>query len=356
MLFQYLVVVLVVGVLACSACVGIFTNSYRAFAQDIEGTQYQVVEGTYSNKEVGLRLGLPDSLKGFVYEIEHGKTKGLTIQIHPEVDVNPATCCPSIDSSPAVFLLTSDSLDMLSSPDPLSGDLYAAFQGYNMRLSIERVGDNQVLVATINSDNSRTGLDNVSHLGKFYLLNNDERFVTYGLWATKEKYQKYLSQFEESAKSLSIENAKPVDLRSLFSRYAYQNIEGLPSTESKIHPQIVTPSIINSVTLDKDANTIAMNFTESNGNSFLILNSGDLVKGPHHIMLDGKTVESTTLRNEDSEYLVIFYNQTGDHQLTVTGTEVIPEFDSIVIMISAVGIFGVFFVTKIQTFTNKYKN
>jgi flagellar hook assembly protein FlgD len=195
------------------------------------------------------------------------------------------------------------------------------------------------------SNNDLAGLENVKHLGKFYLMNNDERFLSYGIWATEENYQLYLDEFEESAKSLSIENSKPVDLHSLFSRYTYPDIE-VQLTEGSVRPEIVTPSIINSVAIDENSKTISMNVTEPNGNSFLVLNSGDLIAGPHSVILDGESVEGTTLSNESGEYLMVFYDQPGNHQVTITGTAVIPEFGSLAVLITAAAIAGAVPITK----------
>lgn len=64
------------------------------------------------------------------------------------------------------------------------------------------------------------------------------------------------------------------------------------------------------------------------------MNSRGLLAGPHSITFDGKHVESTTLSSESGEYLLVFYDQTGDHEVAIIGTAVIPEFDSIIGIIS----------------------
>lgn len=342
--FKDLMVAIAISILTTGS-IADFVTANPAYAQGNGELEYEMVQGSYENRELGFSLVLPDSMDGFVYEYEYAGTKGLTMQIHPEFDSSSAPCCPAIETSPVVFLLRSDSLDMLLSPDSLSGDIYAAFQGYNMRMSIEELGDNQVLAATMYSNNDRVGLDYIKHVGKFYLMNNEERFLSYGLWATEENYQKYLDEFEESAKSLSIENAKSVDLHSLFSRYAYSDIE-LPLNEGPVRPEIITPSIIDFVAVDEDSNTISMNVTEPTGNSFLILNSGNLIIGPHSITLDGEPIESTTLRNENGEYLIVFYDQVGNHQVAITGTAIVPEFGSIATLLTAAGIVGAVAMTK----------
>ena len=314
-----------------------------AYSQDFE-IKYDTIQGVYENKELGLSLRLPESMTGFVYQYEHGGEKGLTIQIHPESDPL-VPCCPAIETSSVVFQLHSDTLDYMSSPDLMSGDIYATFQGYNATLSVETLGGNQVLASTGSSNNDREGLDYVRHLGKSYLMTNGERFLKFGLWATEEKYQEYLDEFEESAKSLSLENVQPVDLHSLFSPYVFREIE-LELAEGIISPEIITPSVVDSLDIDEESKMLSINVTEPNGNSFVILNSGDVLAGPHTVLVDGEPAESTLLSNGKDEYLFVFYEQPGNHQITITGMAIVPEFGAFAALLAASGIVGVIAMTK----------
>ena len=96
----------------------------------------------------------------------------------------------------------------------------------------------------------------------------------------------------------------------------------------------------------KTLNTITMNVTEPTGNSFLILNSGDLITGPHSITLDGEPIEGVSLSNENGEYLIVFYEQPGNHEVVVCGTAIIPEFGPVAAVLMAAGIVGTVTMTK----------
>lgn len=288
--------------------------------------EYKIVEGYYNNEELGFNVTFPDAMKGFLTEIDENS---IVIQIHPESD--SISCCPSIDITPAAILLDSAPLNTLSSPVPFTGDLYAAFQGYNMKVRIDRLGDTEVLVATAWSEREDIPDQGpIKRVGKFYFINNDERHISYGLWASEENYQKYLNEFEASAKSISLVNAKAVNLQSIFPQYYVQDAEVELKDGIVLHPEVITPSIVESIAVDEDSNTLKISINEPNGNSFLILNSRELLVGPHSITFDGKPIESVVLSNESGEYLITFYNQTGDHEVAIIGTAVIPEFDSII--------------------------
>lgn len=344
----FLLIAMVTGSLSVAL---VETTINRAYAQTSEELGYKMVEGTFEDKELGFSMALPDSMEGFVYEYDSGGQKALTLQVHPEFDSSSTFCCPNVDPSPAVFLLQSEPLDMARTPAQLPGDMYAAIQGYNMRMSIEKLGDMQVLTATLHSDNDRYGIDYDS-MGKFYFMNSGERYLSYGLWTSEENYPKYLEAFEESAKSIIFKDAQPVDLHSIFHLYAYPGIEVMQADGSVLYPEIITPSIIESVAIDEDSNTMRVDINEPSGNSFLILNSGDLLSGPHNITFDGEPVESTTLSNENGEYLVVFYDNSGSHQVEITGTAVIPEFGPITAMLMAAGI-GIVTVTR---YMHRHKN
>lgn len=201
--------------------------------------EQEKIEGYYNNEELGFNVTFPDAMKGFLTQIDENS---IVIQIHPESD--SISCCPSIDTTPAAILLDSAPLNTLSSPVPFTGDLYAAFQGYNMKMKIDHLNDKEVLVVTLLSERSDIpGHSTVKHLGKFYFLNTDERFISYGLWASEENYNKYLERFEASAKSITLVNAKAVNLQSIFHQYSVHGLEVELKDGSFIRPEIITPSV-----------------------------------------------------------------------------------------------------------------
>ncbi|WP_415280881.1 hypothetical protein [Candidatus Nitrososphaera sp. FF02] len=336
----FLLIAMVTGSLSIAF---VETTINRAYAQTSEELGYRMVEGTFEDKELGFSMALPDSMEAFVYEYDSGGQKALTLQIHPEFDSSSTFCCPNVDPSPVVFLLQSEPLEMVRTPAQLPGDMYAAIQGYNMRMSIEELNDMEVLTVTMHSDNDRYGID-YDNVGKFYFMNSGERYLSYGLWASEENYPKYLEAFEESARSIVFDNVQPVNLQLMFQQYAYPGIE-VQTDGSVLYPEIITPSIIESVGIDEGSNTLQIDIDEPYGNSFLILNSGALLAGPHVITFDGEPVESTTLSNENGEYLMVFYDDSGRHQVEISGTAVIPEFGPIAAMLMAAGI-GIVTVTR----------
>jgi hypothetical protein len=333
---RYLFTVAIMGG-SCISLTGTIDH-YHVYAQNEEPTaepfetEYTRAEGYFEDKGLGFGLTLPDSMKGFVHEFDtHNGSKALTLQIHPESNSTEASDLPAIETTPAALLLESGPLSMVTTPVPITGDLYAAIQGYNMRMSIEELNNTQVLVATLDSERSDLpGYDTVKRVAKFYFMNSDERYISYGLWASEENYQKYLDEFEESAQSLVMRNAKPVDLQPLFSHYV-SDMEIKLNDGSTLHPEIITPSILESIAIDEETNTVRINITEPNANSFLILNSGGLLAGPHSLTIDGEPNEVVTLSNANGEYLVAYYDGSGKHTVTITGTAVVPEFPTAVL-------------------------
>lgn len=301
--------------------------------------QFQVVEGSYNDAKHGFGITLPENRTGFLTQIGSGDY--VTFQIHPESNFTKETCCMPIEVTPAAMLFTSAPLSTLSSPVPFTGDVFAAFQGYNMKVRIDHIDSKEVLVATLMSErNDIPGYDLVKRVGKFYLINNDERFISYGLWASEENYQKYISEFEASARSIILDNPKPVNLHSIFHQYSIQDTVVELEDGTVLRPEIITPSIVESVGVNEESKTFKIKVSEPSNNSFLMINSRDLLAGPHTVTLDGKPTESTILSNESGEYLIAFYDQAGNHEVAITGTAVVPEFPYSV-LISAVAISAV---------------
>jgi len=177
----------------------------------------KIIRGNCVNDEFEFSITLPDGLNGFLSEIDNSRMgKIVIIQIHPDLG-SVEICCPAVDTSPILILLESHPKSMLRTPVPLTGDIYAAIQGYDMKLNIETLGEYQVMTSTLEFEREFRGFSEpIKRIGKFYFINTGDRYLSYGLWATSENYKKYVDEFEKSAKSLRIENTIPVNLDAVF--------------------------------------------------------------------------------------------------------------------------------------------
>ena len=305
--------------------------------------EYELVEGNYTNQELGFSFTLPAGIEGFLTETDEVADKYITIQIHPEFDSTQASCCPSIDTSPVVMLLESGPLNesLLSTPVPFTGDIYAAFQGYNMRMEIVHIGEStEVLVSGLRSDRNdlpSSPEEPVTRVGKFYYMNTDNRFFSYGLWASQGNYQKYIGEFEASADSISVNDVKAVNLDKLFDHYSTQESDVELQDGSIVHTEVISSSVVESLEIDENSSTINITINETSDIGFLIMNTSNVIARPHVITIDGgQQIESTTLSNERGEYvLAYYYNKEGSHELVIRGSAVLSEFSSLVAVLLA---------------------
>jgi len=261
-------------------------------------------------------------MRGFLTEIDNPNVgKIINIQAHPELSFNEP-CCPSVDTSPAGLLLDNHPTSFLATPVPLTGDIYAAFQGYDMNMKIEKLAYMQVLTSTIEKEREYPPdyPEPIKRIGKFYFVNAGERYISYGIFASEENYAKYINEFEESAKSLTAINAIPIDLDEIFFKKNFQ-VELRLEDNSSIFPKITTPSTVTSLIADKSFKSLQINFTEPNEfRSFLAINIGDLLEGPYEITFDEKPMEGQILENESGKYLVVFYSGKGQHSIHISGS------------------------------------
>ena len=312
-----------------------FLSSVDVFAQIIP-SDAKPVSGKYSNNEFGFSVILPDNLDGFLTEIDNPHTgKIVNIQVHPEMEPNES-CCPSVDTSPIVMLLNSHPKNMLATPVPFTGDMYAAIQGYGMNMSMDTLGELQVLTSTLEYEREFRGFpEPIKRVGKFYYVDAGDRYLSYGLLATNENYKKYLNEFEESAKSLVMTNnddAKSVNLNEVFD-YPHQTQLTLKDG-SVISSRVITPSDISAVTLDQKSNSLQIRIDEPNSyRSFLLTNIGEVLEEPYVVLFDDMPVDSQILQNESGKYMMIYYEgKKGPHEISITGSRVVPEFGSTIMM------------------------
>jgi hypothetical protein len=316
--------------------------------------QYNVTQGKYVNDELGFEITLPDQMTGFITEYySDDGNKSIGMQIHPEFNsTDPSQCCPTIDLAPAVFMFDDLPNSASSTPIPFTGDLYAAFQGYNMRMTLSELNGTEVLVSTVSYDERNIAQDSdipAKRVGKFYLMNSGDRFLSYGLLASEKDYAKYIDKLESSAKTISIEDAKPLDLDKIFYQYSTQGLKIERMDGSVLNPQITSSSIVESITANETANALKIHLNQTSDNDFLIMNMRNLLASPHHVVTSGgNQIESMTLKSSDGdEYLVAFYNGTSSgNDIIVLGSAIMPEFEPVALLVvaAAATIIGVFAV------------
>lgn len=281
-----------------------------------------VISGNYTNEEFGFSVVLPDSMDGFLTEFDSPSAgKLVKFQIHPEMEGE--ICCPPVDSSPIVLLFDNNPKAYHSIPVPMTNGILASFQGYGMNVKIENLGDYQVLTSTLEHEREfREFPEPVKRVGKFYFINAGDRYTSYGIWASEENYEKYIEAFENSAKSLAVMNAIPVDLDELFPDKHLQ-AELRLDDNSSIFPKITTPSTVISLTATKSSQSLRINFTEPNDfRSFLAINVGDLLEGPYEITFNDGHADSQILENESGKYLIVFYSGQGQHNIRILGSSI----------------------------------
>jgi len=308
--------------------------------------EYNVTQGKYVNSELGFSITLPEKMTGFISEYySYDGSKSIDIQIHPEFNsTDPTQCCPVIDTSPAVFMLDDIPLSSLSTPVPFTGDIFAAFQGYNMRMNIGNLNGTEVLVSTLSSD--RDDIPGYTrHVGKFYFMNSGDRFLSYGIWGSEEGYQKFEAELDSSAKTLSIKDPKPLNLTRVFgSQYEPQQLKIDLADGSTANAKILSSSTIESIAADEKSNTLTLHLNQTSSNDFLVLTAKNLLAGPHVVTIGGTQAESATLEStEGDRYVLAFYNGTASGgEVSISGSQIMPEFGSGAILVVGAAILTAF--------------
>ena len=291
--------------------------AHNAFAQ---GPEYQEIHKQYTNEEFGFGFTLPENLTGFLYENDNPAVgKIVDMQIHPEMGPEEK-CCPGVFSSPANFLFESHPDSFYSTPVPFTGDIFAAFQGYNMNIEIGNIGEYPVLSSTFDFDKEDLGYPGVGKvIGKSYFFNTEDRYISYSILASEEHYDRYIEEFEKSAGRITIEDSANVDLDEIFliSDFYASKL----TSDSSILPKIQTPSIIDSVHFDKSSSTVKVSITETNSfRSFFAINIGELLEEPYAVTWDGEPIDVQILETDSQKYLTMFYFGEGSHEIIISGS------------------------------------
>jgi hypothetical protein len=161
-------------------------------------------------------------------------------------------------------LFESGSLGNLHTPVPFTGDLFAAIQGYGMRLNLEN-GSKTILTATLQSSSrEREG----ERVGKFYFINTKAMFVSYGIWGTRDGYAQHLKEFEKSAQTIILQNRSEVNLNYIFTNYISEKSNVTMADGSTLTPKFITSGSIDEVRVDENSNSVIFRINGSSANDF----------------------------------------------------------------------------------------
>lgn len=312
------------------------------------------VEGKYENSELGLSVDLPKDWIGVVGNSEFKKYLPFdnTVVIFPDLgDALEPSAGGEQDADEFLEQLLSSFMIILSmnTEDVLHGKL-AQFNSNATEsegdcdsprggtvVDIEGIRALKMEIQCVLSDSE--------YLAVLYLIVTDKDTIGLVFYGS-EDYQENLALFEDSIKTLKVQNA--VDL---MDPTAISNVIGEEKRELTKHEvfvdgnpyelPVLSSSTVTDFKLVSDKKQVSFKVEgEDNTMGAVEIELGQVLKGPYSVMVDGVVAENTFTINDNAtgRTILTFSYPHSVHDITITGTTVVPEFGSLAFLILALGI------------------
>jgi hypothetical protein len=280
-----------------------------AFAQMPGMTE---VSGTYVNEELGVEITFPDGWSGF----EIAQTSDTTL-----VATSPGGMTESDVDTVLTLMMTDKSTRDTSDPSTYTQKQMECGEPSITSRSVAGVQGTQITVECPGDDQKV----------RIVAVETETNIVAVMFSAPISEFDANVGVFDNAVNSLSVEGAT--------------STEGLPSTppdtqteeepvaamhsvmvgDEEIQVAVESESTISQFMLDEPNTTVQFR-ADGDGDSTTVA-VGSVLEGPYVVMVDGEeTTDFEESTNQDGVTTITVPHATGAHQVTITGTQVVPEF------------------------------
>lgn len=303
-------------------------TSASAFGQGMPNIpQMEEVSGKYSNDDVGVKIEFPFGWSGIAMQIPAG-----TI----------ATVAPGgMESGEPSQIMT---LAMVERTNAQPKDP-SEFTQQDSECDSPTV--RQITVsgaAASESTMTCTGADGKVLKVKIVAAQTETHWISAMFMAPALEFDSSVSKFDSSVSTLNILNVEDVEVQpevtpekapdtpeepaKLESRSVPVSVEG-----KNVDVLVESSSSITKFGLDEESKKISFTADgDKEGTTHLFL--GNVLKGPFVVMMDGEVTQDFTT-DEQGNILEMTYS-SGNHEFSISGTQVVPEFPVGVILVIAV--------------------
>jgi hypothetical protein len=303
-----------------------------------------MISGAYVNEEAGIEIVFPDGWEGM--EIS---SAGVTI-----VSVYPGGLeGASGEGIPASMMLMVGDKGEAEEPDP--SEPQNVPEDGQVDCGTATVGNVNVAGVTAVQSVIECTVDGTTIKTKTVIVDTEARFVVAGFTASSAEYDQNIGEFDSSLATLEVDgavNAEGMPGGSIDVDVGLE-LTAMTMTVSiageNIDVDLQSSSTISNFQLDEESKTISFTVDGEDGTEGTTeIAIGSVLEGPYTVMVDGEVTSDFAVAEVDGETVLTVSYMHSTHDVTVTGTNVVPEFPVGVIgaVAAVIGIVAVITRTK----------
>lgn len=283
------------------------------------------IEGTYSSEDAGFSIELPEGWKGIDF-------LGIVIAAPGGVDFFGDTP----EATMAMFAVDRSMIEEASSL--VSGDMAAAeeqdageCEGTSSYVTVNGV-------SALHAVEECTAPDGYSK-SSVYVFTSEESLIGIAFSATsQEAYDASVGDFEQSIGTLKIQNpigAREGIAQTLSLETTSYDVQAL---DTEVQLEIQSNSQVSDFAFDEENRQIAFTVEGEDGTpgtTSIVIDR--LLEGPYSVAIDGEVAQDVmVIEDAEAEETILMINYDHSvHQVTITGTQVVPEFPVAAILAAA---------------------
>lgn len=285
----------------------------------------KVISGSYENSDLALKIDLPkgwSGVEGSESLFDTDQTMKFAAIAFPKL--GSITSLEDIENISALGIAYADLEDLLS------GD-YSPSEECVTSPNLSIVAINAGLKAA-EFEVECESIDSMMK-GKAYFFATEENNAVYVVYMafSEAAYNDHLSEFEESVKTLQIENTLNLSDMSSYSATSDYKVlsEQVTVNENPYEIEIVTNSEISDFSLDREANRMTFVVDGQSGTAgSVLIKLGHVLEGPYTVTIDGDVADRVIIIDDKTmnQKIVEISYLHSVHEIAITGTQVIPEF------------------------------
>ena len=190
-------------------------------------------------------------------------------------------------------------------------------------------------------------------------LATEEKTISVTFSASSDTvYESNIAKFEESLKTLRIENTIDLSDPSNAPLFGLTLSKEIVMVDNKPYDiEIVSNSRVMDFSFSEDNKQISFKVEAKDGSEgFSRLYIGEVLEGPYTVTIDGKPLDDVMPVEDktNGETSVDLIYEEGVHDITMIGTQVVPEFSLLILAIFATAV-SLIFATRLMPRINKMK-
>ena len=314
-----------------------------AFGQGMPSIpQMEEVSGKYVNDDVGVQITFPDGWSGIAMETPQGTM----------ATVSPGGMESQGTMGQAMTLMMSEKAKVDSPPtDPTQGKSKCDTPTTKSTTISGAQATETVIICTDDDGNKIKA--------KIISAQTETHWISVMFVSPESEYNGAVGKFDDSVKTLNILNvmeteSPPDTTPDTTKEPAKLESRNVPVSVGGKNVDILLQSSSAITKFGLDENNKKISFTadgDSAGTTRLSL--GNVLKGPFVVMMDGQETQDFTT-DKQGQTLEMTYS-SGNHEISISGTQVIPEFPLAVVGVIAVVLGMVAILGRTKLFGNLIK-